>query len=156
MNTNLDLTTPLNCISYYVSNKSPIDNKHSYCYWFRGKLIRIVADKPFARGDMLQINSVTQAHSSSNIVIDVTVQTGEYVQAPVLNFVSTRLVYNTYSQFEFTTTPGVQILKTLEQIIDDNYSVCFVVLTSENGVIHAVDKFMNNYFNINISLEWNK
>ena len=52
--TNLgEIATPFKCISYYVSTKSSVDNQHSYCYWFRGKLIRIISKKPFARGDML-------------------------------------------------------------------------------------------------------
>lgn len=154
--TNREFTEPLDCISYYVSSKSNIDNKHSYCYWFRGKLIRIIADKPFARGDMLRIHRITQQNSSANVTIEATVNSGEYRQHPVLNFVSTRLVYNPYSEFEFTTTPGVELLNVIEQTIDNNYSVCFVALASSTGVIHAVDKNMNNYFDININLQWNK
>ncbi len=154
--TNREFTEPLNCISYYVSSKSDIDNKHSYCYWFRGKLIRIIADKPFARGDMLKIHRISQPTSSSNMTIEATVNSGEYVQYPVLNFISTRLVYNAYSDFEFTTTPGINLLGTIEQIIDNNYSVCFAVLSTSSGVIHAIDKNMNNYFDINVDLRWNK
>ena len=48
---------PMRVISYYASTKSPIDGKHSYNYWMRSKLVRIIADKPFARGDVLVINS---------------------------------------------------------------------------------------------------
>ena len=49
---------PMRVISYYASTKSPIDGKHSYNYWMRSKLVRIIADKPFARGDVLVINSL--------------------------------------------------------------------------------------------------
>lgn len=153
--TNLELTTPFRCISYYASSKSVVDNKHSYCYWFRGKLIRIIADKPFARGDMLTINGISSQGNSSTI-INATVDSGEYEKMPVLSFVSTRLVYNKYSDFEFTTTPGLQILKTIEQVLDENYSVCFIVLTESSGVIHAVDKYMNNYFDVGMNLHWNE
>ena len=149
------IVTPFKCISYYVSTKSAIDNQHSYCYWFRGKLIRIISNKPFARGDMLIINSI-ENQSNGGTVINVEVDSGEYQKMPVLSFVSTRLVYNKYSDFEFTSTPGITILKTIEQVMDDNYSACFIVLSETSGMIHAVDKHMNNYFDINISLGWSE
>lgn len=154
--TNLDSTfTPFKCISYYVSSKSPIDNKDSYSYWFRGKMIRIIADRPFARGDILIVKNIVN-QNADNIIIDVDVDSGEYESYPVLNFVSTRLVYNKYSDFVFTPSPDIKILKIVEQIMDDNYSVCFITLTSKSGSIKAVDKNMNNYFDINITLDWTK
>ena len=154
--TNLEkIVTPFKCISYYVSTKSTIDDKNSYCYWFRGKLIRIISDKPFARGDMLIVKSISTA-SNGGTIIDVTVDSGKYQKLPVLSFVSTRLVYNKYSDFEFTSTPGITILKIIEQVMDDNYSACFITLSETTGVIHAVDKYMNNYFDINIGLSWSE
>lgn len=154
--TNLEeIVTPFKCISYYVSSKSTIDNKHSYCYWFRGKMIRIVSDKPFARGDMLIVNSI-ETQGTSGTIINVSVDSGEYQKLPVLSFVSTRLVYNKYSDFEFTTTPGITIIKKIEQVMDDNYSACFIVLAENTGIIKAVDKYMNNYFDINIGLSWSE
>lgn len=152
--TNLEETKlPFKCISYYASSKSQIDGKNSYCYWFRGKLIRIIADKPFARGDILNIISI-ETNSNNGIIINTTVDTGDYEKYPVLSFVSTRLVYNKYSDFEFVTSPEIKIIKTIDQIMDDNYSVCFIILTDATGTIHAIDKRTNNYFDINISLDW--
>ena len=152
--TNLEsISYPFKCISYYVSSKSSIDNKDSYTYWFRGKMIRIIADKPFARGDVLIVNNIYTTPSNGTI-IDVSVDSGQYEQYPVMNFISTRLVYNKYSDFDFSTTPGIKILKIIEQTLDDNYSVCFIVLTEKNGTIKAVDKNMNNYFDINVTLNW--
>ena len=154
--TNLEsISVPFKCISYYASSKSSIDNKDSYSYWFRGKMIRIIANKPFARGDILNIKSISQK-SNDSIIIDAEVDSGEYKQYPVLNFISTRLVYNKYSDFTFTASSNIQILKIIEQIMDDNYSVCFITLTTDSGTIKAVDKNMNNYFDININLDWNK
>lgn len=152
--TNLEsITYPFKCVSYYVSSKSSVDNKDSYTYWFRGKMIRIVANKPFARGDVLIINNI-HSTQTNGIIIDATVDSGEYTKYPVLNFISTRLVYNKYSDFEFTTTPGIKILHFVEQTIDDNYSVCFITLTEKTGTIKASDKNMNNYFDINVTLNW--
>ena len=71
------IVTPFKCISYYVSTKSSVDNQHSYCYWFRGKLIRIVSNKPFARGDMLVVNSI-ETQNNGGVVINVEVDSGEY------------------------------------------------------------------------------
>jgi hypothetical protein len=152
--TNLEsINFPFKCISYYVSSKSAIDKKDSYSYWFRGKMIRIIADKPFARGDVLIVNSIKDSGNDS-VIINVTVDSGEYEQCPVLSFVSTRLVYNRYSDFTFTTTQNIKIVKVIEQVIDDNYSACFIVLAEKSGTIKAVDKSMNNYFDINIILDW--
>ena len=47
---------PIRVISYYASSKSQIDGKNDFCFWMRSKLTRIICDKPFARGDVLQIN----------------------------------------------------------------------------------------------------
>ena len=70
MKANLDkqITLPIRCISYYASDKSSLDNKNSYEFWLRSKLTRIICDKPFSRGDVLQIDSIND--TSSGIVIN--------------------------------------------------------------------------------------
>ena len=45
-----NITLPVNVISYYASTKG-IDGKNCFNYWMRSKLVRIISDKPFARGD---------------------------------------------------------------------------------------------------------
>lgn len=153
MNTNLEF--PIKCISYYASNKNQVDKKHSFEWWMRGKLVRIISDKMFARGDMLTLHNITS--SPTSVVINASVDTGPYVQAPVLSFVSSRLVYNKYSKFEAIADPGIQILMQLDQISnDDNYSIGFLLLISQSGVVHVKDTYMNNFFDVNCTLTWDK
>lgn len=151
-NTNLEY--PIKCISYYASNKNQIDKKHSFEWWMRGKLIRIISDKAFARGDILNIKNIYD--NTNNItIINVSVNNEEYQQYPVLSFVSSRLVYNKYSKFEAIPDNNIKILKQLEQINNNNYSIGFIILISESGTIKVQDSFMNNYFDINCNLSWN-
>ena len=88
----MNIDYPIRVISYYASNKSNIDGKNDFCFWMRCKLTRIVCDKPFARGDVLQINSITE--NSSGIIIDTTLIEDWEKEYPVLTFVSGRLIYN--------------------------------------------------------------
>lgn len=155
MNMSTNLEYPINCISYYASNKSQIDKKNSFEWWMRGKLVRIVADKAFARGDMLVINKIYD-NVFNTTIIDVNVNNSTYVQYPVLGFVSGRLVYNKNSKFDVITDDHVSILKQIEQINNDNYSIGFVVLIKDSGTIKVQDPYMNNYFDINCTLSWNK
>ena len=73
---------------------------------------------------------------------------------PVLNFISGRLIYNKWADFECTPTEGIQIVKQIEQILADNYSIGFVILAYKSGKISCVDKVTNNKFDIHIRLDW--
>nr|DAM10473.1 MAG TPA: hypothetical protein [Caudoviricetes sp.] len=140
------------CISYYASDKSALDGKHSYEFWTRSKLTRIVCNKPFGRGDTLQIDDVKE--TPSGILIE-TILINEWEQGyPVLNFISGRLIYNKWADFECTPTEGIQIVKQIEQILADNYSIGFVILAYKSGKISCVDKVTNNKFDIHIRLDW--
>ena len=46
------INLPQKVISYYASSKG-IDNRNCFNFWLRSKLIRVICDKPFARGDVL-------------------------------------------------------------------------------------------------------
>lgn len=147
-----EITYPIRVISYYASSKSQVDGKHDFCFWMRCKLTRIVCNKPFARGDVLQINSITE--NSSGIVIDTTL-IEEWEQGyPVLVFVSGRLIYNKWADFEFTPSEGIQIVKPIEQVLSDNYSIGFILLVYQSGIIKCVDKMTKNHFDIHVNLEF--
>lgn len=146
------LNFPIKCISYFASNKNKIDNKQSFEWWFRGFLVRIISEKSFARGDILIIKNIIK--DNNKILINVDVSDEEYTPYPVLTFISSRLVYNKYSDFAFFTTPSIQILQLLEQVINDNYSIGFIILASDNGVIKATDNVLKNQFDIYLKLSW--
>ncbi|MBO4622497.1 MAG: hypothetical protein J5691_01285 [Bacilli bacterium] len=143
---------PIRVISYYASSKSQIDGKNDFCFWMRSKLTRIVCDKSFARGDVLQINGITD--TPSGILIDTSIVEEWEKEYPVLTFVSGRLIYNKWAEFDYTPSEGIQIIKPIEQILSDNYSIGFVLLVYQSGIIKCVDKITNNYFDIHVNLEW--
>lgn len=143
---------PFRCISYYASNKSALDNKHSYEFWMRGKLTRIICDKPFARGDVLQVNSIVETQSS--ILINTNLIDEWQEEYPVLIFISGRLVYNKWAEFEYTSSEGIQVIRPIEQVLSENYSIGFIILAYKSGIIKCVDKVTKNYFDVHINLSW--
>jgi hypothetical protein len=149
---NSTLNFPIKCISYFASNKNKIDDKQSFEWWFRGFLVRIISSKSFARGDILIIKNIIK--DNNKILIDVDVSDEEYQQYPVLTFISSRLVYNKYSDFEFVPSSSIQILQILEQIINDNYSIGFIILANDTGFIKATDSVLKNQFDIYLKLSW--
>ena len=152
MNTNLEIKLPTRCISYYASDKSLLDGKHSYEFWMRSKLTRICSEKPFGRGDVLEIKSIVDTSSGTLINVDVI---DEWQQEyPVLNFISGRLIYNKWCTFEYKATEGIQILKPIEQVLADNYSIGFIVLAYKSGKISCYDTTSKNKFDIYINLEF--
>lgn len=140
------------CISYYASDKSALDGKHSYEFWTRSKLTRLVCNKPFGRGDTLQIDAIKD--TSSGILIETTLIDEWQQEYPVLNFISGRLIYNKWAEFECVASEGIQIVKQIEQILSDNFSIGFVILAYKSGKISCVDKVTNNKFDIHIHLNW--
>ena len=155
MTATANLNYPLRCISYYSSNLSTIDSRHSFEYFFRHKLLRIRGDKPFARGDMLDITNMQE--TSTGVVMDAAVVTQEeYSPAPVLVFVSNRFVYNPYADFSYETSGGVQLINVVETNIDDNFSSAFICLVTDAGQITCTDPIFQNNYDIKISLDWSK
>ena len=153
MNTNLEqITFPFRCISYYASSKSKIDGNNSYEFWLRGKCIRIICDKAFGRGDVLEVKSIKD--TSAGILIDTIVIDEWEKEYPVLNFISGRLVYNKWVDFKYTTSDGIQIIKPVEQILSDSYSLGFIVLAYKSGKISCNDVTTGNAFDVYINLTW--
>ena len=140
-----NISLPINVISYYASTRG-IDGKNCFNYWMRSKLVRIISDKPFARGDCLRLNSIT--NNSNGIIIDVTVLDEWAEEYPILCFVSGRLIYNKWSKFEYKASDCIKILQPIEQILQENYSLGFILLCYDSGKISCVDKTSNNYFDI--------
>lgn len=143
---------PVRCISYYASDKSNVDGKHSYEFWTRSKLTRIVCNKPFSRGDVLEIQNVE--NTSTGIVINTVLIDEWQEEYPVLNFISGRLVYNKDSDFECVPSEGIKIIQPIEQILSNNYSIGFICLIWKSGKISCIDKWTNNKFDIHVRLSF--
>lgn len=146
------LSFPFLCVSYYASSKNEIDNKHSFEYWIRSKLVRIVSDKSFARGDVLKVLSIE--NTPSGLMLNVEVQEEWNEELPVLCFVSSRLVYNRWSKFKFKPTAGIQIVEPVEQILSGNYSIGLILLCYKSGKIACKDTVGHNDFDVLVNLEW--
>lgn len=150
--TNLEPYIGTRCVSYYASSKSSVDNKHSFEFWVRGKCLRIICNKPFARGDVLQIDDIKE--SSAKIQIETTLIDEWQEGYPVLNFISGRLIYNRWADFKCTPSEGIQIVRKVEQVLSENYSIGFIVLAYKSGKISCVDDKTDNRFDVYINLNW--
>ena len=153
MNTsNLDnIKLPTRVISYYASSKG-IDGKHSFNFWMRSALIRVIADKPFGRGDTLEITSIKK--DGEKVIIEAKVIEEWQKEYPVLCFVSGRLTYNKWSNFDYTCTEGIQVLCSIEQLLSNNYSLGFVALAYKSGKTICDDNGMDNHLEIAITVDW--
>lgn len=140
------------CISYYASDKSVLDGKNSYEFWMRGKLTRIICDKPFSRGDILLINKIEDVQLGT--IIETTLVDEWEADLPVLVFVSGRIIYNKWANFSYKLSKGIEIIKTIEQILNDNYSIGFILLVKKTGKIVCEDTMTGNNFDIFLNLEW--
>ena len=152
MTINSNLSFHLRCISYYASSKSGLDNKHSYEFWLRGVCIRIVCNKPFSRNDVLEIESIED--TNIGVLINTKLIDEWEQEYPVLNFISGRLIYNRWAEFEYDVTDGIQIIKPIEQILSNNLSVGFIILCYKSGKISCVDKKTDNRFDVCVNLNW--
>jgi hypothetical protein len=150
--TESNFSFPMRCISYYASSKSGLDGKQSYEFWLRGICIRIVCDKPFARGDVLEIQSIED--NNSGVLITTKLINDWEQEYPVLNFISGRLIYNRWVKFEYEVTEGIQILKPIEQVLSNNFSLGFIILCYKSGKITCIDKQTDNKFDVSINLTW--
>lgn len=150
--TESNFSFPMRCISYYASSKSGLDGKQSYEFWLRGICIRIVCDKPFARGDVLEIKSIED--NNSGVLITTKLINDWEQEYPVLNFISGRLIYNRWVKFEYEVTEGIQILKPIEQVLSNNFSLGFIILCYKSGKITCIDKQTDNKFDVSINLTW--
>jgi hypothetical protein len=91
-------------VLYYVSSKNGLDGKDSYEFWFNGSVIRIIADKPFSRGDVAELISVDTKGKIFNVrIIDETEE--EFQKYPILAFAVSRIYFNEYSNFEVFEIP---------------------------------------------------
>lgn len=150
MTTNLNY--PIRVISYYASSKSQIDGKHDFCFWMRNKLTRIVCNKPFARGDVLEILSIND--TPTGILINTVLVEDWEKEYPVLLFISGRLIYNKWADFEYTCSDGIQVIKVLDQVLSDNYSIGFITLVYQSGIIKCIDRTTKNFFDVHVTLDW--
>ena len=102
--------------------------------------------------ELRQINNISD--TPSGILINTTLIEEWEKEYPVLTFVSGRLIYNKWADFEYTPSEGIQIIKPIEQILSDNYSIGFILLVYQSGIIKCVDSVTKNYFDIHVSLDF--
>lgn len=89
------------------SSKTGIDSKNSYEFWFYSDLIRIIGDKPFARGDVVEILAIDEEKKEIKIEVlgdpnieDVPSQVLEK-ELPVFMFLVTPLPLDELSDYNF-------------------------------------------------------
>lgn len=146
------------CVLNYVSKKGP-DGQHSYEFWFTSSIIRIVADKPFGRGDIAKINEIKK-QSDTEWRINVEVLGDPNVEnlpdeifsrgeIPTLLFATPKIYLNEVSEYHAYSTENIHILLNCSAILDHNKSYTIAALVKgKQGKIYATDKVTND------KLEW--
>jgi len=138
------------CILNYES-KVGVDGLHGYEFWFTSSIIRIVADKPFGRGDVALIKSITkQSDTEHRINIEVIGDPNinklpseifEQGELPTLLFVTPKIYLNEHSEYHAYSSENVEILLNVPAILDGNKSYTIAILTKgKQAKVYAIDK----------------
>lgn len=145
------------CIINYQS-KLGIDGIHSYEFWFTSSIIRVVADKPFGRGDVAKILGVKK-HSDTEWRIKVEIIGDPSIETlpsnlledeiPTLLFLTPKIYLNDQSEYHAYGTDNVHILLNCSATLDGNKSHTIAVLVKgKQAKVFAVEKLTND------RLEW--
>lgn len=141
-------------VFYYASSVNSLDNKNSFEFWFNSGIIRIIADRPFARGDLGIIKDI----DLQNRIIYVEVL--DMVEAdnqplPILLFVASRIHFNEYSDFyAFSKSEDIKIISVFSSIQDNNLLPAVVLLAKDSGTITLYEEKFSNEFDLIINIEW--
>lgn len=146
---------PIKAISYCASNCGNIDNKHSFEFWIRGHLIRVIGDKPFSRGDMIYIDEIKYDWDVDTYYIMTRVIDDEPYEKdlPVLSIAVSRMIYSV-TDFKVRTEGNIQVLEHLYIETDNSYSVAFISLISGDARINCRSPSTNVAFNMDFNLNW--
>jgi hypothetical protein len=128
----------------YSSNK--LNNEHSYEYGFSTHSFKIVGDKPFSRGDIVEIlshkkESRNQYRIYVKVIGDPAINSRDEtkeprIEIPTLLFLSSRIYLSEFSDFQITSTINAKIL-TFEGVQQDSskiYAVAALVCESEANI----------------------
>ena len=146
---------PIKCIVYCASNYGTYDRANSFEFWVRGHLIRIIADKPFSRGDMIWLDDIYFDDLKLEYVIKVRVIDDDPYEEglPVLSLATSRIVYSV-DDFEVHEKDGVKVLNAISVETDGNYSLAFISLLYGDGAISCKSRSTGAAFNLDFSLTW--
>lgn len=146
---------PIKAISYCASNYGSIDNQHSFEFWIRGHLIRIIGDKPFSRGDMIWIDDITYDWSEDTYYIHTRIIDDEPYEEglPVLSIAVSRMIYSV-TDFETKADGDIKVLEKLYIETDNSYSVVFISLISGVARISCRSPSTNASFNMDFIVDW--
>ena len=142
---------PCYCVLNYQS-KLGVDKRHSYEFWFTSSIIRIIADKPFGRGDIAKIKNITkQSETEWRINIDVLGdpkiekiprEVFSQGEVPTLLFVTPKIYLNDHSEYHAFGSDNVKILLNCSATLDGNKSYTIAALVKgKQAKIYAADKF---------------
>lgn len=144
----------------YQSDKG-IDRKPSYNFWFTSSLIRVIGNKPFARGDIALIKEIKKPSPTEwNIEVDIIGDTKVDSEAmdlvvslkeeiPTLIFATTKIYLDKDSDVHIYSTDDIEILLNCSSTMNDNKSYTIAALVKgKQGKIFGIDKINGT------SLEW--
>lgn len=152
-----DIKYPIKAISYCASNCGNSDRKHSFEFWVRGHLIRVIGDKPFSRGDMIWIDEIKYDWSDNTYYIMTRVIDDEPYESnlPVLSIAVSRMIYSV-TDFKIKEEGNIKVLEHMYIKTDDSYSLAFISLVSGEARINCKSESTNASFNMDFILKWNQ
>lgn len=146
---------PIKCLCYCASNYGTYDRLNSFEFWVRGHLIRIVGDKPFARGDMIWLDSIDYNDLKDEYIINIRVIDDEPYEEglPVLSLAISRMVYSV-TDFDICEKDGIKILKSIYVETDNSFSLAFISLLYGEGSIVCKSESTGAAFSLDFNLDW--
>lgn len=129
-----------------------IDNVPSYNFWFTSSLIRIMADKPFGRGDIARVVDIKKPNSTQwNIIVEILGDPNieseiqslleDKKEIPTLVFATTKIYLDESSKLHVYGSENIEILLNCDSIMNNNKSYTIAALVSgHQGKVIGVDE----------------
>jgi len=118
------------CVLNHFSKPSA-DNDHQYLFWYGGDCVKLIADKPFGRGDLAHLMYDDPVKKTLEFKIveeadDVKMFKGE-LQVPLITFATTRPV-DASADYEFKISDkNSSIMRVYEKVLGKNKVYCLVL-----------------------------
>lgn len=151
MNTLEALMDKLIILNY--QSERGIDNSPSYNFWFTSSLIRVIADKPFGRGDVARVVDIKKPTQTQwNIMVEILgdpdieedvkeLVTQEGREIPTLVFATTKIYLDEASKLHVYGSDNIEILLNCDSTMNNNKSYTIAALVTGNqGKIIGVDQ----------------
>jgi len=133
-------------VGYYLishnASSFTADNKNSYEFWFLGNMIRLIGDKPFSRGDVIQIESVNVKSQEIKVKFIASPTLRDSLpddccpihELPTLVFLTTRVYLDEHSDYHIICDSNSELLLSYSATQDSNKIYALAALVTGDSV----------------------